>query len=78
MGKYVKKTNRRRREDRHFSVRAVHRDPPDLHKLTEVLIRLTLEETGRSRAQRRAEEPPETYRPPSADTPHERGQGDDE
>jgi len=62
MGKYVKKTNRRRYEDRKFSVRPVHRESPDLHKLCEVLIRLTLEETGRSRAQSRAAEPPETYR----------------
>jgi len=27
MGGYVKKTDRRRYEDRSFSVRAVHRDP---------------------------------------------------
>lgn len=64
MGKYVKKTNRRRQEDRHLSIRAVHRDPPDLHKLSEALIRLTLQEIGESRAQRRAEETPETYRTP--------------
>ncbi|OUZ08109.1 hypothetical protein BHE97_14325 [Aeromicrobium sp. PE09-221] len=66
MGGYVKKTDRRRYEDRSFSVRAVHRDPADLHKLAEVLIRLTLQETGRSRADRRAAEPPETYRDPAA------------
>ena len=66
MGGYVKKTDRRRDEDRSFSVRAVHRDPADLHKLAEVLIRLTLQETGRSRADRRATEPPETYRDPAA------------
>ncbi|MDN5821328.1 MAG: hypothetical protein L0H39_07550 [Brachybacterium sp.] len=69
MGKYVKKTNRRRYEDRKFSVRPVHRDSPDLHKLCEVLIRLTLEETGRSRAERRAAEPPETYRALDAAAP---------
>lgn len=62
MGKYVKKTNRRRYDERQFSIRAVHRDPPDLHKLSEALIRLTLQEIGQSRAQMRAEEPPETYR----------------
>lgn len=62
MGKYVKKTSRRRYDERQFSVRAVHRDPPDLQKLCEVLIRLTLQEVGRSRAQRRAEGAPETYR----------------
>ena len=63
MSNYVKKTDRRRYEDRSFTVRAVHRDAPDLHKLAEVLIRLTLQETGRSRAERRAAEMPETYRP---------------
>lgn len=66
MSVYVKKTDRRRYEDRSFSVRAVHRDPPDLHKLAEVLIRMTLQETGRSRAERRAAQAPETYRPEAA------------
>lgn len=66
MGTYVKKTSRRRYADRTFSVRPVHRDAPDLHKLCEVLIRMTLEETGRSRAQSRAAEAPETYRPHEA------------
>lgn len=69
MGTYVKKTNRRRYDERSFSVRAVHRDRPDLHKLAEVLIRLTLQETGRSRAQRRAAEVPDTYRPARGDGP---------
>lgn len=59
---YVKKTAQRRYEDRHIWVRPVHRDQPDLHKLTEVLIRLTLQETARSRATRRANEPPETLK----------------
>jgi hypothetical protein len=63
MGAYVKKTDRRAYEERSFSVRAVHREPPDLHKLSELLIRLTLQETGRTRAERRAAEAPETYRP---------------
>ena len=40
MGAYVKKTARRRYDERQFTVRAVHRDPPDLHKLCEALIRL--------------------------------------
>ncbi|MCA0437837.1 MAG: hypothetical protein LCH98_15375 [Actinobacteria bacterium] len=68
MGGYVKKTDRRRYEDRIFAVRALHRDQADLHKLAEVLIRLTLQETGRSRADRRAAEPPETYHDPAART----------
>lgn len=62
MGAYLRKTDRRPYDERSFSVRAVHRDAPDLHKLAEVLIRLTLQETGISRAARRAAEPPETYR----------------
>jgi hypothetical protein len=62
MGAYVKKTGRRAYEDRSFSVRAVHREPPDLHKLSELLIRLTLQETGQTRAEHRAAEAPETYR----------------
>lgn len=69
MGSYVKKTNRRRYEDRSFSVRAVHRDRPDLHKLAEVLIRLTLQETGHTRAEQRAAETPDTYRLATAGTP---------
>jgi hypothetical protein len=63
MGAYVKKTDRRPYEERSLSVRAVHRDPTDLHKLAELLIRLTLQETGRARAERRAAEVPESYRP---------------
>jgi len=66
VSRYVRKTNRRRYEERQFSVRAVHRDPPDLHRLCEVLIRLTLQETGQSRAERRRVEPPETYRADAA------------
>ena len=46
MGKYVKKTARRRYDERQFCVRAVHHDPPDLHNLCKVLIRLTLQEVG--------------------------------
>lgn len=62
MGAYVKKTGRRPYGERSFSVRAVQREPPDLHKLSELLIRLTLQETGRTRADHRAAEAPETYR----------------
>lgn len=71
MGRYVKKTAQRRYEDRNIWVRPVHRDPPDLYKLAEVLIRLTLQETGRTRAIRRANEPPETLRT----LPHSSGEG---
>ena len=59
MSRYAKKTDRRPYEERSFSVRAVHRERADLHKLAEVLIRLTLQETGESRA---ATLVPDTYR----------------
>ncbi len=62
MSRYAKKTDRRPYEERSFSVRAVHRDRADLHKLAEVLIRLTLQETGESRAAREAVRVPDTYR----------------
>lgn len=62
MGAYVKKTPRRRYDERQFTVRAVHRDPPDLHKLCEALIRLTLQEVGQSRAHGGDQETPATDR----------------
>lgn len=46
IGKYMKKTSRRRCDEGQFPVRAVQCDPPDLHKLCEALIRLTLQEVG--------------------------------
>lgn len=64
---YVRKTTRRSREERHLSVRAVHLDPPDIEKLTQLLIRLTLQETGQARARREANRPPSTYRSTSDD-----------
>jgi len=60
---YQRKTERRRYEDRSFSVRAVHRDPADLHLIAQVLIRFALQQTGKSRAEQRAAEPPDTFRP---------------
>ena len=48
--KYVRKTNRRSREERNLSVRAVHRDSPDVQKLTELLIRFALQDAGERRA----------------------------
>jgi len=49
---------------REVVVRPVHRDEPDLHKLAEALIRLVLEESGRTRVIRRAAQPPTTLRLP--------------
>jgi hypothetical protein len=65
MSRYAKKTDRRPYEERSFSVRAIHRERADLHKLAEVLIRLTLQETGESRAARAADRVPDTYRAPT-------------
>ncbi len=59
MGRYVKKTTRRRREDRNLTVRAEHRDPPDVDKLCQLLIRFTLQDMGESQA-RRSQEVAET------------------
>ena len=53
--KYVRKTNRRSREERNLSVRAVRRETPDLDKLTELLIRFTLQDSGEQRATRARE-----------------------
>lgn len=52
---YARKTNRRSREERNLSVRAVHRDAPDLDKLTELLIRFALQDAGEQRATRARE-----------------------
>ncbi len=53
---------------REVIVRPVHREAPDLHKLAEALIRLVLEESGRTRVIRRAEQPPTTLRLPGLRT----------
>lgn len=59
---YRRKTDYRKYEERVFFVRAVHRDPVDLHLLAQVLIRHTFQKDGKSRAARRAIEVPDTYR----------------
>ena len=69
MSAYINKTDRRPFEERRLSARAVHRDGPDLHKLCEVLIRLTLRETGATRAAQLAAQAPETYRDPTPTAP---------
>jgi len=60
MGRYVKNTTRRRREDRNLTVRAEHRDPPDVDKLCQLLIRFTLQDMGESQVRRRSQEVAET------------------
>lgn len=64
MGNYQRKTIQRPYEDRSFSVRPVHRERTDLHKLVEVLIHMTLQNTGETRTARAAATVPDTYREP--------------
>ncbi len=56
---YQRKTSQRPREERHLSVRAEHRESPDLDKLTELLIRFTLQDTGQRRVQRSSTQGPD-------------------
>lgn len=49
-GHYDKQTERRSREERRLSIRAVHREQPDLNLLTELLIRFALRDLGERRA----------------------------
>ena len=65
MGRYQRKTAQRPYEERSFSVRAVHRDQADLHKLAEVLIRVTLQNTGETRTVRAATTVPDTCQEPA-------------
>ena len=80
MGKYVKKTSQRRYDERHFSIRAVHREPPDLHKLSEMLIRLTLQGSENTRARivapKRFPRPTENPPPPKQETSTDRRRPD--
>ena len=48
--RYAKKTGQRPQEERDLSIRAEFNDPPDLDKLTELLIRLALQQSGQHRA----------------------------
>ncbi|MFT4261971.1 MAG: hypothetical protein QM572_01175 [Nocardioides sp.] len=54
------------RKDRELVVRAVHRDEPDLRRLAEAMIRLALEDSGRTRVELRAATPPQTFQPTRA------------
>ena len=51
------------RRDRKLAVRAVHRDEPDLRRIAELMIRLALEDAGRTRVDVRARIKPPTLRP---------------
>ncbi len=56
---YVKKTSERRREDRHLTIRVERGDPPDLDKLRQLLIRITLQHIGKERARGHGQGGPE-------------------
>ncbi len=46
--RYAKKTGQRPQEERDLSIRAEFNDPPDLDKLCELLIRMSLRRPTRS------------------------------
>ena len=46
---YERVTDRRSREERQLSIRAVHRDTPAVDLLTELLIRFSLQDVGARR-----------------------------
>lgn len=47
---YERKTERRSREERKYSVRAEHREQPDVDLLAELLIRFALQSAGEARS----------------------------
>ena len=47
---YARKTDRRSREERRYSVRAEHREEPNIDLLAELLIRFALQDAGKNRA----------------------------
>lgn len=47
---YERKTVRRSREERRYSVRAEHREQPNADLLAELLIRFALQDAGKNRA----------------------------
>ena len=49
---YERVTDRRSREERQLSIRAVHRDTPDVDLLTELLIRFSLQDVGEFKGKR--------------------------
>lgn len=55
--KYQRKTDYRPYAERQFSIRAVHRDPPDLHKLAAAYLRYALVRYEQACAEREQREP---------------------
>lgn len=44
--KYTRKTGQRQQSERELTIRADFHDPPDLDKLSELLIRMALQRSG--------------------------------
>lgn len=52
-----------KRKDRQLAVRPIHRDEPDLRRIAELMIRLALEDAGRTRVDVRSRIKPPTLQP---------------
>jgi len=48
--RYVRKTGQRQQSERELTIRADFHEPPDLDKLSELLIRMTLQQSGSCRS----------------------------
>ncbi|GAA2523708.1 hypothetical protein [Rarobacter incanus] len=48
--RYARKTGQRQQSERELTIRADFHDPPDLDKLSELLIRMALQQSGSCRS----------------------------
>jgi len=48
--RYARKTGQRQQDERELSIRADFHEPPDLDKLSELLIRIALQRSGSCRS----------------------------
>ena len=49
--RYARKTGQRQQSERELTIRADFHDPPDLDKLSELLIRMALQQSGSCRSE---------------------------
>ena len=49
--RYARKTGQRQQSERKLTIRADFHDPPDLDKLSELLIRMALQQSGSCRSE---------------------------
>ena len=49
--RYTRKTGQRQQSERELTIRADFHDPPDLDKLSELLIRMALQQSGSCRSE---------------------------